>query len=252
MGHIDLIYCAGANRRLMAIAQDAGWLLGVRSDRQSYGFPVSFVDIDYRRPNWEWHRRRVAKEHPVYATVPDLSETVIDMAEIEVALARADELANDCAVPLLVPKLASQLALIPPQYAVAYSVPSSYGGAQYSPWRLAGRRVHLLGGSPQLQRRIVASLRGIADVLSVDGNMAQKVAMTKLNYWEAGVWKKMPRGAPDSPYHCWAISCRNIVSMWRAEVRGEYASPPMTRGWRRGRVHYPVAWEQASLWVPAS
>lgn len=209
---LDLIYCAGNNRPFMDAALEAGWLLGVRSDRTSYGYQLALVDIEYRRPNWERHLRRVALERPRYAIVPDLSEMEVSADDVARALAQADHLAEHCAVPLLVPKLAGQLALIPERYAIAYSIPSTYGGARFGPWQLAGRRVHLLGGSPATQLRIYRSLVDIAEVMSADGNMAQKVAVQKLNYVEAGVWKKAPRGTPY--LECWVRSCRNIVAMW--------------------------------------
>lgn len=200
----------------MRAAYEAGWLLGVRSDRTSYGFPLSFVDIDYKRPNWERHLRRIAEERPKYAVVPDLSETAVDAADVRRALAQADVLGEHCHTPLIVPKLSGQLAHIPARYAIAYSVPSTYGGAQFGPWLLKGRRVHLLGGSPSTQRRMYRALRGIADVVSVDGNMAQKVALGKLNYWHRrNVWVKAPIGTPYM--ECWRRSLENVYLMWWIE-----------------------------------
>lgn len=211
----ELIYCAGGNRQLMQSALGAGWLLGARSDKLSYGLPISFVDIHYKHPDWRRHLCYVMREQPRYAVVPDLSETVVDEADVARALAQADELANYCDVPLLVPKIAAQLPLIPARYAIAYSVPSTYGGAQFGPWLLAGRRVHLLGGSPSTQRRIYRYLRGVATVTSVDGNMAQKV-LGKLGYWSrSNVWVKAPRGTPYMD--CWRLSLANIAAMWQAE-----------------------------------
>lgn len=216
---IDLIYCAGANDRLMRAALDAGWLLGARSDRSSYGHPLAFVDVHYRAPDFARHLQRVAAERPRYAVVPDLSDTEVSKSDVARALAQADELADHCDVPLIVPKLAGQLALIPARYAIAYSVPSSYGGAAFGPWLLHGRRVHLLGGSPSNQRRSYRHLRGDANVMSVDGNMAQKV-LGKLNYWSRrNVWVKAPLG---SDYmDCWHRSLANIAAMWRAEFDHE-------------------------------
>lgn len=212
---LDLIYCAGGNKHLMLAAQDAGWLLGVRSDRTSYGLPMAFVDIHYKAPDWPRHVRRVATERPRYAIVPDLSETAVDLADIRRALAQADELAEHCEVPLIVPKLAGQLAHIPPRYAIAYSIPSSYGGAQFGPWKLAGRRIHLLGGSPSTQRRFYRAVRDVAEVMSVDGNMAQKCA-GKLNYWSrSNVWRQLPRGT--AYLDCWRRSLANIRLMWQIE-----------------------------------
>lgn len=197
------------------MALEAGWLLGIRSDKLSYGFQVAFVDIHYKRPDWQRHLRCVGQEQPRYAVVPDLSEAEVSEADVVRALAQADTLAQYCAVPLIVPKLAGQLPLIPARYAIAYSVPSTYGGAQFGPWLLFGRRVHLLGGSPSTQRRIYRYLRGTAVVTSVDGNMAQKL-LAKLNYWSrSNVWRKAPRG---SDYmDCWRQSLANIAAMWDAE-----------------------------------
>jgi hypothetical protein len=212
---IDLIYCAGGNNHLMTIASEAGWLLGARSDKLAYGHEITFVDIHYRVPNWKRHLAYVQREHPTYAVVPDLSETTVDTTDVTRALAQADELAQYCETPLIVPKLSGQLPLIPASYAIAYSVPSSYGGAQFGPWFLDGRRVHLLGGSPSTQRRIYRYIRNRAEVMSADGNMAQKV-LSKLGYWsEQNVWKKAPLGT--DYYDCWRHSLVNIRQMWLRE-----------------------------------
>lgn len=47
---IDLIYCAGKNTRLMEIAYQQSYLLGVRSDGYAYDYPICFVDIEYKNP----------------------------------------------------------------------------------------------------------------------------------------------------------------------------------------------------------
>lgn len=198
----------------MQAALDAGFLLGVRSDCSSYDFPIVFVDNEYRKPDFAKHLRRVATLTPKYATVPDLSETECDLADIERALRQADELSGFCEIPLIVPKLSSQLQHIPERYAIAYSVPSTYGGAKFGPWLLGGRRVHLLGGSPSTQRRIYRYIKDSAEVVGADGNMAQKVGLSKLNFWsERGVWEKAPRGTP-----CLDVVARsfvNIATMWK-------------------------------------
>src|SRR5258708_5548354 len=124
---MDLIYCAGSNKRLTQIAQDAGYLLGVRSDKLDYDFPISFVDIDYKKPDFEQHLRIVAKLQPKYAIVPDLSADEVSEADIARAVLQAEQLAPYCDFPLIVPKLSGQLALIPARYAIAYSLPTSYG-----------------------------------------------------------------------------------------------------------------------------
>lgn len=131
---IDLIYCAGGNPILSQIASEEGWLLGFRSDRSLGDFPATFIDIDYRQPDFERHLAIVAEYRPRYATVPDLSEQRVDLVNVSRALEQRDRLAPFCEIPLIVPKLAGQLALLPPEVAIGYSIPTSYGGAQYPLW----------------------------------------------------------------------------------------------------------------------
>ena len=216
MAAIDLIYCAGANPRFMQIAQEHGYLLGVRSDRNAYGFPISFVDIEYRKPDFTTHREAVKMHRPKYATVPDLSETEVSEEDIVRALAQASQLAQYCEYPLIVPKLSGQLALIPRQYAIAYSVPTSYGGAKYGIWKLQGRRIHLLGGSPHEQMKLRRYLP--EGVKSVDGNMAQLMAVKFAKFWQAKRWQEHPehgKGIEDLYLDCWHRSCANIHRYWR-------------------------------------
>lgn len=145
--NIDLIYCAGANPRLTQIAYEQGYLLGIRSGRLDYGFPISFVDIDYKQPDFEKHREVVARLRPKYAIVPDLSDTSVSEQDVARGVKQAEQLSAYCEFPVIVPKLSDQISLIPGKYVIAYSVPTTYGGAKFGVWKLQGRRVHLLGGS---------------------------------------------------------------------------------------------------------
>lgn len=213
---IDLVYCAGGNERLSQIAHEEGWLLGKRSDAYLRCQAPTFIDIDYKHPDFEMHLHEVAKYRPKYATVPDLSEECISSSDIDRALNQYEQLSAHCEIPLIVPKLPGQLAMLPAEVAIGYSIPSSYGGAQYPLWELAGRRVHLLGGSPKMQMQIFLYLSAIAEVTSLDGNYAQKIATRFGKYWDK-VWIQHPGVAAkekDIYYECWRISCRNILSAW--------------------------------------
>src|SRR3954469_18128551 len=96
----DLIYCAGSNQALDRIAHEAGFLLGIRSGRTSLpGYRVQFVDIDYRRPDFEKHLRVVSKHQPKYATVPDLSEEYVSPQDVSRALAQYEQRASVCETP---------------------------------------------------------------------------------------------------------------------------------------------------------
>lgn len=78
---IDLMYCAGGNPRLSHIAHEEGWLLGFRSDKHMGDFPVCFIDVEYRKPDFEKHLEVVEQWKPKYATVPDLSEHSTNMRQ---------------------------------------------------------------------------------------------------------------------------------------------------------------------------
>jgi hypothetical protein len=217
---MDLIYCAGGNHRLMDIAHDAGFLLGVRSDKCDYDMPIAFVDIEYRQPDWERHLRRVGELQPRYAIVPDLSDRYVDARDIERAVCQAHQLANYCEIPLIVPKLPGQITLFPDYLAIAYSVPTSYGGAHYGLHELANRRVHLLGGSPKAQQLIARWVKQYnATVISADGNMAQLMATKLARFWQRR-WVDHPRRGTnehDLYLDCWRLSCQNIALEWSTQ-----------------------------------
>lgn len=116
--HLDLIYCAGDNERLTQLAHEEGFLIGIRSGRSSHGYPVHFVDIEYKRPNFEKHLKAVMKHQPKYATVLDLSEKEVSQQDIERALKQYQQLTSYCQIPLIVPKLSGQIALLPQDIAL--------------------------------------------------------------------------------------------------------------------------------------
>lgn len=215
---IDLIYCAGGNERLSRIAYEHGWLLGMRSDAPATDLPQTFIDIDYKKVNnFEKHAEVVKQYHPKYATVPDLSEKEVSQADIDRALQQVELIKPDCEIVLVVPKLSGQIAMLPPDVAIGYSIPTSYGGAQYPLWELTGRRIHLLGGSPKKQMEMYRYLSCFAEVMSADGNYAQRQAVRYAEYYEKGKWKEHPQlvnKGKDLYFDCWEWSCANIYHDW--------------------------------------
>lgn len=220
---MDLLYCAGGNSLLSDIAFQAGWLLGFRSDKNMGGspHPVSFIDVEYKKPDFKRHLEIVQRYHPKYATIPDLSEKEVSKQDITRAIDQAKQLAPYCEIVLIVPKLSGQIEMIPQDIAIGYSVPSGYGGAQYPLWELAGRRVHLLGGSPRKQFQTYLHLSAIATVISADGNYAHKMAVSYAMYWQRHKWHYHPlkqSGGKDLYAECWRLSCRNIRAYWQQIV----------------------------------
>jgi hypothetical protein len=222
-----IVYAAGGNAKLTQIAYEEGWALGVRSDKWHYPYPLTFIDIDYKskdpEKSFQAHLKRVAKEKPKLATVPDLSDKEVSLKDIERAIAQANQLKNYCEIVLVVPKLSGQIELLPTDLAIGYSIPTSYGGAQYPIWELSGRRVHLLGGSPHEQIKIYRYVQSIGQVLSVDGNYAQKIAIERCKFWQrggrnGGQWVEWPVEGKDQYYEAFRRSCRNIRQAWLKET----------------------------------
>src|SRR5690348_13009894 len=116
--HMDLIYCAAGNPALVDIAYQAGWQLGMRSDASPMKYNPSFVDIDYKKPNFERHLEVVAHYRPKYATVTDLSEKEISEADVSRAIDQAMQLSLYCETVLVVPKLCGQIAMLPESIAI--------------------------------------------------------------------------------------------------------------------------------------
>lgn len=216
----DLIYTSGDNDGLAERTHRAKWLVGMRSNKYAKCH-VDFMDADYMRPNWDRHLAMCKEHQPKYAVVPDMSDSIFDVEDIRRALRQADILQQYAQVVYIVPKLAQHIALIPEEYAIGYSVPSSNGAATYNFQRLAGRRLHLLGGSPHFQMRLYREMKEYASFPSVDGNMLQRMAFRAGKYWSgslySGGWKEHPEKhtrKPNLALECIEWSLENIRNAW--------------------------------------
>jgi hypothetical protein len=151
----------------------------------------------------------------------------------------AEEAAQYVERVLIVPKVIGGIPDIPRRIGgrdvvLAYSVPTRYAGTQLPVWEFAGWPIHLLGGSPQAQMQMWRYLNNIADVVSADGNYAQKMATRYCQFWVSGTaryainrWWPTLREADgetwgdgtneaDAPYEAFRRSCQNIVAAWRS------------------------------------
>lgn len=93
---------------------------------------------------------------------------------------------------------------------LGYSIPTKHGGTQVPVWEFDGWPVHLLGGSPHAQMR----LRNYLRVVSADGNMINRVAMSYGKFWFDGTWINVGTVA-DMPYEAFRRSCENTMAAWR-------------------------------------
>jgi hypothetical protein len=185
---IDLIW-SGHTQASCCLAVMAGWEYGICSaneicryaENSSSKYPHApvFVDNPYERYDHETHLAEVKKYHPRYATVRDMmtqeqcAEADIEYFSFEQILDWGEELREYTDNVILIPKY-DVLDKIPDHFMLGYSIPTSYGGTPIDIKRFKGRRVHLLGGSPNKQ---IAYLSHIPDsVVSLDNNYIQHAA----------------------------------------------------------------------------
>lgn len=220
----ELIYCAGKNKAFSDVALAAGFKLGAQLPCATY-HDLYFADQDWKRPNRSAYMAALATHRPHMATVLDW-ESDEQLPEV---LSWAEEAAQHCERVLIIPKVIGGIDRLPRRIGgrdvvLAFSVPTRFGGTQLPLWEFAGWPVHLLGGSPHAQMRYAAHLSCISDVVSCDGNMANKLATTRCQYWVNGTakghkdryWPALEGGYEGTaPLEAFRRSCENIASAWR-------------------------------------
>lgn len=225
---LDVIYCASGNAIFAQTAIDAGMLYGAQLPSTVY-YPVHFADQNWKNPDREKYMAELLRYRPAVATVLDLEHS----DQLPEVLSWAEEAAQYAATVMIIPKVFGIIARLPRRIGGAdvrlgYSVPTRHGGTEVPVWEFFGWPVHLLGGSPHAQMRLarIAQL----DVVSVDGNMMNKMATTFCSFWENGTaryakdryWPslKESRGGvkwdrDNAPAEAFRRSCENIISAWR-------------------------------------
>ncbi len=221
---MQLIYCAGKNRAFEAIALAAGFTLGAQLPCTIY-HPIGFADQDWKRPNRAAYMAALSQHKPGMATVLDWEKD----DQLSEVLDWAEEAAQHCARVLIIPKVIGGIDRLPRRVGgadvvLAFSIPTKFGGTQLPLWEFAGWPVHLLGGSPHAQMRYAAHLDSLADVVSADGNMANKMAH-RCRFWNAkpgdkGHFVQLAEvGDADfgngSNAEAFRRSCVNIHAAWR-------------------------------------
>lgn len=231
----EIIYCADGNKRFAQIAIDAGFTYGAQPLRKFY-HPIEFADLHPSHiPPKVDYIAALAKYKPRIATVMDwtIEEQLTEVLEwAEEAAAHVAE------AVIIIPKVMNGIAVLPKTVGnkpirLGYSVPTAHGGTSIPSWEFGGWSVHLLGGSPQQQMKLVCYL----NVASVDGNMALKMAtggtragvvslwQPKCRAYKKGHWVALSEyqalefgSGPikyDAPYVAFEYSCRNIMKYWQ-------------------------------------
>lgn len=227
---IDVIYCAAGNRKFAEIAKREGFLLGAQLPNTVY-FPIYFADQNWKKPNRDAYMKALAKHRPFMASVIDYERP----EQYNDVIAWAEDAAQYVDCVMLIPKVIGSVQSLPriiggKPVRIGYSVPTNHGGTECPIWEFYNRPVHLLGGSPQAQMRLY---RYLPNIVSVDGNIMQKLALQFCMFWVDGTasryannkyWPtlreanngiKWNNGAKNAPYEAFRRSCANIMNAWR-------------------------------------
>jgi uncharacterized protein DUF6610 len=150
------------------VAVEYGWLPGARYTnlRDVRRFPrLGFLDIDWKRYDFARHLEITTLTKPLMTVARDIE----DRRELRRTLDQAYRLREAARHVVVVPKdplLESKLdESIPGDFLLGFSVPTRYGGTKLSPAAFK-RPVHLLGGRPDVQRRLAQ----LMPVFSLDTN----------------------------------------------------------------------------------
>jgi hypothetical protein len=204
--------------RVQILARSHGWMAGarytnLRDVRRLDG--LGFLDIDWRDYSFKRHLDAAKFTHPLLTVARDIE----DRQHLQRTLDEADELLLHAKYVVIVPKdirLERELeARIPAKFIFGFSVPTRYGGTKISPCAFK-RPVHLLGGRPDVQRKLAEVLR----VVSIDCNRFTLDASFG-DYFDGETFRPHPLGGYA---RCLSDSIRNIDALWtdyrRPSLRG--------------------------------
>ena len=194
--------------KAISIAMKYGWQPGARytnlRDIRRYD-RIGFMDIDWKNYSFAKHLAAVQLVHPKLTVARD----IIDIKNIDAVLEEAEMLSQFCENVIIVPKdkrLSFIMeSLIPKKFILGYSVPTKYGGTQIPP-NCFKRPVHLLGGRPDVQRKLANEM----EVASFDCNRFTFDAAYG-DYFDGETFRPHPTGGYAS---CIEDSIKNINMLW--------------------------------------
>jgi uncharacterized protein DUF6610 len=196
--------------RVLKVAHRLGWLPAARYTnlRDVRRFDqLGFLDINWKDYQFNQHLSAAKQTKPLVTVARDVE----DKRQLPFILDEARELAEYADQVVIVPKdlkLEHDLEnLIPKEFLLGYSVPTRYGDTQVSPAAFS-RPVHLLGGRPDVQRRLANCLT----VVSIDCNRFTLDAAFG-DYFDGTKFRPHPVGGYD---RCISDSIKNINKLWKA------------------------------------
>jgi hypothetical protein len=138
-----------------------------------------------------------------------VARDITDLRQLDTILHEATLLARHSQHVVVVPKdprLRKSIGkVIPPEFVLGYSVPTRYGSTPIAPEAFKGR-VHLLGGRPDVQRRLAE----VMNVVSVDCNRFTLDAAFG-DYFDGETFRPHPQGGYR---RCLQDSILNINRLW--------------------------------------
>lgn len=196
------------SRRVLDVAEKHGWLPGARYTnlRDIRNRPrIGMIDIVWTAYSFERHLFAVQSAKPILTVARDIT----DVAELEDVLIEAEMLARYCDTVIIVPKDPRLKSIlnheIPDRFRLGFSVPTRYGRCEIAP-HFFRRPVHLLGGRPDIQRRLAETLH----VASLDCNRFTLDAAFG-DYFDGEIFRPHPKGGYE---RCLEDSLRKINSLW--------------------------------------
>lgn len=196
------------------MASRFGWLPGVRYTHLRdvrHLETVGFLDIDWRKYDFARHLAAAQATRPFITVARD----VLEACALRRVLREAEQLAKFADHVVIVPKaprLAKMMAQIPDGFLLGYSVPTQYGATEL-PAELFTKPVHLLGGRPDVQRRLANKM----PVFSLDCNRFTLDAAYG-DFFDGETFRPHPVGGYET---CLRDSLRNINRLWLRYMRAD-------------------------------
>lgn len=194
--------------RAANLAVKHGWYPGARYSnlRDVRRFDrLGFLDIDWSGYDFGRHLKAAKVSRPMMTVARD----ICNVDDLERTLDQAHELSTYADKVVVVPKdprLAPVLdEVIPPDFLLGFSVPTRYGGTTLPP-EMFNRPVHLLGGRPDVQRRLAQQMF----VVSLDCNRFTLDA-TYGDFFDGDAFRPHPVGGYET---CLETSIINVNALW--------------------------------------
>lgn len=196
------------SKRVASIAARYGWYSGalytnLRDIREENC--VGLIDVRWKEYNYKAHLSAVKKIRPLLTVAQDIT----DVRYFDDILIQASELAYYAKQVIIVPKDPKlqdiMNTIIPEHFLLGFSVPTRYGQSPIEP-KFFRRPVHLLGGRPDVQRK----LANIMHVVSFDCNRFTLDAAFG-DYFDGETFRPHPSGGY---LRCIEDSILNINKLW--------------------------------------